>query len=315
MNKYMYIRKGIKKIKSFVYLLHCFFCYYYFVIRNKYIDYFNYKKLFNDFPIFSLSKEPGIKGNKCYGNIIAVKRKMGKTYDKNCMIEHGIYFNKIVLKDECMIKSINTIYTYGEYRVEAIKEYFCGEIDKNIVPVGPYILFAKNFYNTKKLDLLKKEYGRILLVFPSHNYPDGEMVFFDHYSLIAEIEKFSKNFDTIFISLYYFDMQLGLQKIYIAKGYKIVCSGVRSDCYFLSRLKDLIQLSDMTMSNNIGTHIGYCVALNKPHYLFKQIIDESHTSNPLDENERALFYKYFGKYSEKISDDQRNLIRYFWGNF
>jgi hypothetical protein len=262
-----------------------------------------------------LSEEPGIIGNKCYGNNLAIKRKLKKNYDSHCMIEHGMYFNKIVIKDECLIKSINTIYTYGEYRVKAIKEYFNNDtFDKKIIPIGPYILFAKHFHNLDKLFQLKKKYGKILLVFPSHSYPD-EPVFFDTNSLINEIERISYKFDTVFISLYYFDIKNGLHKDYLAKGYTVVCSGTRSDCYFLSRLKDLIQLSDITMSNNIGTHIGYCIAMNRPHYLFKQFIDESCYKNSLDENEKMLFYKCFSDYCEEITDDQINLIKYYWGTF
>lgn len=57
------------------------------------------------------------------------------------------------------------------------------------------------------------------------------------------------------------------------KGYTIVCPGNRFDPRFLSYQRDMIELSGMTMSNDLGTHIGYIVALNGPHYMFKQKVE------------------------------------------
>jgi hypothetical protein len=311
--------KLMRKIKSIVGPFFYFLIYYFYCIKNRYIDYFSYKRISKNFPVFSFNSHPGIIGNKCYGNIRAVKNKLGKAFDKKCMIEHGIYFGKFVIENECLIPQITTIYTYSPYRMEAIKEHF-PNIDKQIVIVGPYILFAENFHSSKKMAQLKKQYGRILLVFPSHSFPE-QPVFFDTESFIAEIEKISSNFDTVFVSLYWLDIKKGFNRMYEKKGYKIVCSGTRSDPYFLNRQRDLIELSDMTMSNALGTHLGYCIALNRPHYLYKQQIQATYNAQQMQRNgfyelirkEREIFDDFFGEYKEEITEEQKMLVKYYWG--
>ena len=296
----------------------CFFIYYYYCFRNKYIDYFDYIKISKNFPIFSISSQPGIIGNKCYGNVRAVKNKLKNTFDKKCMIEHGLYFGERVIEEECTMKNIITIYTYGQYRSKAIRNHI-KKLDKKIVTVGPYILYADNFHNPNKLFQIKKKYGRILLAFLSHPFPDIT-ISYDENLFLTEIERIASDFDTVFISLHWIDIRNTMYKKYESKGYKVVCSGTRSDPYFLNRLKDLIELSDMTMSNDLGTHIGYCIALNKPHYLYKQFIySQGHSCENSDSfhkkrvEEKEIFYKLFGEYKEEITDEQRNIIEYYWG--
>jgi hypothetical protein len=296
-----------------------FFIYSYYCIRNRQIDYFNYIKISKNFPVFSISSQAGVIGNKCYGNINAVKNKLKNDFDKKCMIEHGLYFGEYVIKEECLIKNITSIYTYSPYRLEAIKKQI-PNIDKNIITVGPYILYVKNFHNQQKLAQLKKKYGRILLVFPSHPFP-GQPIEYNLKSFLSEIAKISHSFDTVFVSLHWLDIKNGLSENYKRKGYKIVCSGTRSDPYFLRRLKDLIELSDMTMSNDLGTHIGYCIALNRPHYLYKQTVcskgnlqhENSSTVNNIRLKEKEIFYSFFSEYKEEITEEQRNIVKYYWG--
>lgn len=74
------------------------------------------------------------------------------------------------------------------------------------------------------------------------------------------------------IYLYWKDAVLGKDKEYMDNGFTIVTAGYQSDFRFLKRLKTFIKLSDFTMSNAVGTHVGYCVVLDKPHYIFSQKI-------------------------------------------
>ena len=79
------------------------------------------------------------------------------------------------------------------------------------------------------------------------------------------------------------------------------------------------------MSNDIGTHIGYCIALSKPHYLYKQkiVIDnicvplEAITRNRKISIERDKEYnsitRAFNKFSFEITKEQRTLVNYYWG--
>ena len=74
----------------------------------------------------------------------------------------------------------------------------------------------------------------------------------------------------------------------------VVTAGYIMDPLFLSRLKSIIQLSDLTMSNNVGTHLGYCIYLNKPHWIVRQKIgNTSHNQKHLERelNQREIHEK------------------------
>lgn len=143
---------------------------------------------------------------------------------------------------------------------------------------------------------------------------------------MREIDRVGKDYDSIFVSMYWVDIVNGKHKIYKDKGYTIVCSGNRFDPRFLSRQKDLIELSDMTMSNDLGTHVGYSVALNRPHYMFKQkvelnlvkedakIVAELRKTRSDFDNEHDLIQKAFGEYRQVITEEQRKLVAFYWGD-
>ncbi len=307
----------LRKVKYFV-------LYNYYVIRNRNLDYFDYNELAVNFPIFTISSEPGIIGNKCYGNLKAVKRAFGSQFDTNCMIEHGLYFGEYVIKDECRIEGLTTIYTYGEYRLNAIKSSGIEELKNvDIMLVGPYIKYVDNFCSLKRLNKIKNIYGRILLVFPYHSSPEVELEF-DIEKFITRIKEVALDYDSVFVSMFWLDIVCNNHKFYSDAGFNIVSSGHRNDPYFLQRQRDLIDLADMTMSNDIGTHIGYCVSLGKPHYLYGQKIfitnSMNKSSNDLDENywkiynkERELFYNTFSTTEPRITNEQIELVEYYWG--
>ena len=314
-----------KNIKNAIRTVKYFFSYYFYIIKTRNVDYFHYKKLAVSCGVVSWSMKPGILGNKCYGNWKAVKKAVGSTYNKHSMIEHGIYFGERILYSECEMPEISTIYTYSPYRVNVLKKYYNGTLNKEVISVGPYIKYSSNFHGEKTLKRIKLKYGKILLVFPSHPDPTNNTLY-DFEEFIREIDRISEEFDSVFVSMFWVDIKYGKHKFYEEKGYIIVCSGNRFDPKFLSRQKDLIELSDMTMSNDMGTHIGYCISLNRPHYLFEQkvnfdftnenqiIINDMKNTEATRINEYKKMLKTFGTYNVNITDEQRKIVKYYWGD-
>ena len=307
----------LKKIRHFI-------LYYFYYYRNMKVNFFQYKKLSEDFPIFSINPHSGIIGNKCFGNIYAVRRALGGEFEKNCMIEHGMYFGKYVIENECHIPGLKTIYTFGPYRKKALEDNGIDHV--NIVEVGPYILSVKNFCSQEFLAKTKRDYGKILLVFPYHSATEI-VTDYKYEDFINEIKKIKKQFniDSVFISMFWLDIKRNNHLIYEKEGFKIVCSGTRNEPHFLRRLKDLLELSDLTMSNDIGTHIGYSICLGTPHYFYRQKIEikeylgegkgiefADERMNIIEE-ERALFSSLFGTASLEISNDQKRIVEYYWG--
>lgn len=292
-------------------------------ILTRKLDFRHYWFLSRVYPVPIWHENPGQQGNHCYGNWQAVKNAMGSSFDSHCMIEHGLYFGREVLVNECECPQVSTIYTYGPYRVEVLKEFFGPCFDKNIVSVGPYLKYSNYMMSERKRSLLKKKWGKVLLVFPQHSSPEGEYAF-DYSSWLEEIERRAKGFDTVVISLFWLDVYQGNFKPYLNKGYVLACCGNRFDPHFLNRQKDMISLADMTMSNNIGTHVGYSVIMDKPHYIYRQDIDftlktgfDGQTDNVrlAIKREYTELYSAFAEFKTEITDEQKKLIRYYWGDF
>lgn len=313
-------------IKDYLRLLRNFFSYYSYVIRTRKVDYFDYEKLARPCSIFAgMTLKPGLLGNRCYGNWKAMKNAMGDKFDSHSMIEHGIYFERRILFEECEMPEISTIYTYSPYRIDVLWEHYQGKLGKKVVAVGSYIKYAPHFHTEAELRVIKERYGKILLVFPSHPSPTNDTVY-DFEEFMSEIDRVGKDFDSIFVSMFWVDIVNGRHKIYKDKGYTIVCSGNRHDPRFLSRQRDLIELADMTMSNDLGTHVGYCVALNRPHYMFKQkvelnleheeakIVAELENIKSAFDQERNQIQQVFGECRQTITEEQRKIVSYYWGD-
>ncbi len=129
--------------------------------------------------------------------------------------------------------------------------------------------------------------------------------------------------------MYWRDIEIGKHIKYENKGYIIVSAGHRdNNDYFLDRLKTIIELSDMTISNSLGTHVGYCVFLGKPHHIYSQEIKieaDSVQDFNIEMNSRGTdFEKYysfekmsfnrlFSQYKEQITKEQINLCNKYWG--
>ena len=234
-----------------------FFKYIYYNSKCKSLDYFHFKELLKkdyDPPKF-------FKSVTFYGNYKAVSNLLNKHFSfLTEYLEHGVCFintpesaRLLGYLDRIFIK---TIYTYGPVRKKLIEEYLqLKNLKRTVIAVGPYIKGAANFYSPDKLSEIKSKYGKILLAYPQHSI-ENVNVSYDSFELIREINKRRSDFDNVFICLYWKDILLHPEYVerYESEGYVVVTNGHRSDPKFLSRQKDLIELSDMMITNGLGTH-------------------------------------------------------------
>ncbi len=286
--------------------------------KRKNVDIFNYKYLAQDIRFYHRSK---ITQNNYYGIYKILKpffRDLLK--NDNTFIEHGLYFGGFISKFSATNNKVESILTFGLYRKNILKN----KTDKKIVAIGPYIKYAKSLLDKNKFIEQKNSLGKTLLVFPAHSLSDYNSKF-NFTAFLNEIEKVKNEggFNTVIINMYWVDIQKGLYSQYEKKGYKITTAGHIFDEYFLNRLKSLIELSDYTMSNKFGTHVGYCIHLNKPHYIFNQkiiYISEKKQNNIRDNDEMALYLKeeklfneLFGVIESNITNKQRQVVKYYFG--
>lgn len=278
-----------------------------FAKRSK-LQIFDYESLSKDIEIVMDS----YYFNYFYGHDRVVKKALGVSkLPDNMVIEHGIYFGEFFTEIN-QVKDPQII-TMGPER----EEYLKGK-GYNVTAIGHYIKYVDFYRSMSYLRRIKKKYGKILLVFPTHSVETG-IVDYDKKHFIREIEKHAKDFDSVFVCMYWKDIQEGKHLQYQRKGYIIVTAGNRWDPCFLSRLKDILWLSDMTMSNSLGTYIGYALYMGKAFYFYDQelIYDENREEQkPIDDKtkqNKILFYSCFGNYNTEITDDQKNLVRKYWG--
>lgn len=275
---------------------------------------------------------PLVRNNRLYGNEWILRKYSGSSKYLIAMIEHGLYFGnnrqKVGLKHEW---ELGSILTYGEYRKNLLKkdrpEYYCEMI-------GPMIHYASIKKKFREVLLQKIDTGaRTLLFFPVH----GNAFFSPIYDISMTIKKVIEIADkrdckNIIICVYYGDMDLFEKAVSKEKRndrIQIVSCGNRYSEDFLCKQKALISLANLTVSNNLGTHLGYCIYMKKPHILLPQ--DFSYRGNERViradfggvnrsanwksdfDDETKLFQTYFNEQEEKITEEQYKLCDYYWG--
>lgn len=292
---------------------------FFFVLKQKKINPFLIDKLSYDIP--NLYTNENYTPNDFYYHAYHLKRFSGISpfHSLNLSIEHGVYFSNYVWTSD-LEHAESKIITIGKNRQEIINKL----TNKKVVNIGPYIYYVTGFYSEKQLSRLKQKLGRTLLVFPSHSTHWINSAYDIEY-FAAEIKKYAAEYNTVLVCVYWKDILNGHHKYYIKNNFTCVSAGHIYDPFFLPRLKSLISLADMTMSNVIGTHLGYCIFLNKPHYLFSQDIKFNNTLPALEADtydrlnkikmDPAItkMYQLFSNYSEEITESQKAIVRTYWG--
>lgn len=259
-----------------------------------------------------------------YGHLRALVEYSGERYEESQRlllpnIEHGIGWLQRVPAN---VKQpyVHCAVSQGSYRSESIRGA------RSWLPhyvIGPYIHYASSCYSDERIAVLKKKWGKTLLAFPAHTYELSEMSFGRERFVESVMNAYGSDFDTILVSAYWHDADDVLFELFQRKGAVVVSSGMREDDRFISRLKTLILLSDAVVGNAIGTHIGYCMCLNRP---FAFIESEDAEINDIGngfktEEERELadiqgqFEEAFAAFSDKEEKKsvQEKLYKRYWG--
>lgn len=240
-------------------------------------------------------------GNNTFGILKILEKYCGKRSLKNIAIEHGFYLGDFYYEREIQYPNIITM---SKNRREILKKK---NRELNVIEIGPYIHYAKSYYSEEEMKKLKAKYGKILLAFPTHSL-DSLNIQGD--SFIEKIEELKKDYDTIFVCLFYVDIQNGQYQKYLKKGYKIVTAGHRYDINFLERLRSIIELSDYTISNSFGTHVIYCTHLNRLHSIFEESLIYKGNSDFSSKEIKEVLKEALR--SDKVLIEQKNKIKKYY---
>lgn len=203
----------------------------------------------------------------------------------NASIEHGYYFGSHI-NGNCFLHENKNILTFGVKRESTLKK---NSKDVTVVKIGPYINYSKNLLSENRHKAIREHIGKTMLVFLDHSIGKIELKH-NVKNIIGELKalKVGHGIQTVMMCFYWKDIELQNHLEYQKEGFEIVCAGHKFDQLFLGRLRTFIELADLTVSNEIGTHVPYCLALSKPHVL----IGQNNTNDV-----RAQYLKY-----EKISE-------------
>lgn len=242
-------------------------------------------------------------------------------------IEHAPQLSKLLAGGFSVHNSLPSI-VCSKFRAELIENE---EGNHGAYSIGPYIAYAKHAYTKQKIVEEKKRLGKNLLVFPAHSIQGLDMNY-DFEDFKNQIKLIGEDFDSIRICLFWKDIVEGKYKYYLDDEFELVTAGNFYDPLFMPRLKTIIETSTVTMSNRLGTHLGYCVFMNKPHYLCSSDVkmEKSNTDGEKMSNHQYKFSRLFQEsldndekiteliqefsvYRENISKKQHKIINYYWG--
>jgi len=222
-------------------------------------------------------------------------------------IEHGIHL-------EAGVSNYlhGSIAVMGNDRKKCIRNTFP---DMPIFKLGPYIHYTQPFYDDYQFSEIKNRWRNTLLIIPHHSCEGGSYEY-DIDSFVKKIiNTYAKQFNTVVACLYWKDFDTELYHVLTSYGVEIVTAGYRWDSNFIKRLKTIISFSDFVISNSIGTHIGYCIYLDKPLLYIdtqEKVFGRDVTPHSACEN-TAYDYLIVEFPKQKDIIEQKALCAHYWG--
>ena len=267
----------------------------------------------SDRVFFNLKYHGNIYGHE---EVIRNYANWGEEEEFCAAIEHAPYLGNVIYSNE-----VNCTYPLLIVSSPVRARYLRSFVNKIIYPIGPYIRYADLLLREEHIAREKERLGRSLLIFPPHSNETTEVRVEDH-AFFKEIEVLSERFDTVRVCLGFRDIVNGNLECFADLGYEIITAGFCWDVDFLPRLRTLIELSAMTVSTGIGSHIGYCVALGVPHWVFpRQMVFKNKSGLPPDRISDVQSWEkkgteevlsHFTKFDEEITPSQKEAVdRYF----
>jgi hypothetical protein len=226
------------------------------------------------------------------------------------MIEHGIYFGHNTTKVGVEMEwETGFIITFGGYREKILHEIYP---KYKILLVGPYIEYVEtDITYLKKLKEIIGNKIEVMTVFPYHSLIESKSIY-DKEFLIKEVlrlkVKYSMN--KVLICLHPNDFVHGYDKIYKQMGFDVITAG-SDQIEFLPKLKAIFRVSSLTVSNSLGTHVGYSIYLNTPHIMLPMDLK---SDNQIFREQVKCFLNVFSDNDRlEVNDNQIKLCDYFWG--
>lgn len=234
----------------------------------------------------------------------------------NIGIQHGYVF-EICNWEKTKMEMRNLVWSN-----KIVDMYHEHTSNPNIFAIGAPFFYAKSILNDEQLQSEKQRLGKNLLAFPMHSQSNVDTNYNPDKFLNILAEERTR-FDTVRVCMYWKDVQRGAHKVFQDAGYECVCNGHIYDPNFLRRQKTLFELADATISNGVGSHIGYSLYMGKPHWLIDDNYEYVNTRKSGDakdltdvakkENFICVKKAFLNNHDYIITQKQKAVIDCFWG--
>jgi hypothetical protein len=227
-------------------------------------------------------------------------------------IEHGTNFSVDDVPDDVIENSAIMIYQSDYKRINIRSK----SQNMPVISIGPYVYYAKPYYNDEELQLIKRTFGKTLVIYTNHTYEDSEIKRDYNEYFEKLILPYEDVFDTILVCVYWHDV---CDELYTHLSrhpkVKLVSAGVRFDHLFISRTKSIIQLADLVIGNDIGTYVGYAICLGKEvkYVACKDILRDRLSSSQTDMRMKYNKKRVIDALDSGDSAQIRSLYNEFWG--
>lgn len=269
------------------------------IIRNR-PDLDRYKKLSNQF----------------YGYSYILKRFSGYTGMINAVMEHAPALDILAI-DDCRDQLSSALIVNSIQRREFLRDY----LDKVIFPIGPSIYYAQSIYREYDREIIKKQLGKTLLIYPLHDIENFSYIqntngFINYVNEIKNKYKY----DTVLVSMYFVDIERGRHIIYEKQGWIVLSAGRRNNYDFNDCMKTIIELADYAVFQAYASAIGYCIYEGVPVSIYPQPFrfvqngsEGVGTDNGIPDDTMHAFEKMFEEYNETISKEKYDFCNYWYG--
>lgn len=235
---------------------------------------------------------------------------------RNLGVQHGYVF-EICNWEKSKLEKRNLVWSK-----KIVEMYHGFTSNPDVYAIGSAFFYAQSLLNKRDLDQERKRLGKNLLAFPMHSQGCVDTKYDPSKFLNVLLEERSR-FDTVRVCMYWKDILKGSHLFFKDAGFEVVCNGHIFDSNFLCRQKTLFELADATISNGVGSHIGYSVFMGKPHWL----IDDEYeyvnsqrggdakdlTDVSMKDNYQRVKAAFLDNTDYDITKQQQDIIDEFWG--
>lgn len=130
-----------------------------------------------------------------------------------------------------------------------------------------YVLYSPFVFYRRKNNIEQLSSAKGTIVFPGHTTPEIDDVS-EMQNYIDNLEALPEKFKPLSICLHYHDVNKGVHKIFLNKGYRVFSAGHPFDYNFIKNFYNILRNYTYSTSNLWMSCLFYSVEMNIPHFIY-----------------------------------------------